>query len=143
MAFVVVMAISLSGAPAQARHHAPPTPSPTPVPPADPVVTQIATRQFVSWQAGRIDRAGYTASLSAQTDDQKVQQASTDLGALGALESVQYLGPLAIANLPAGVNVYLYKMLCTDGFIYEQIALDASGKIAGLIFRDTIPTPAP
>lgn len=138
-----VLALALIATPAQARRHAPPTPSPTPIPPADPAVTQVARRQFVMWQAGRIDRAEYTAQLSAQTDDQRVQQASLDLGTLGALDSVQYLGPLNIPNLPPGVNAYLYKMLCSNGSIYEQLVLDPAGKVAGIIFRDTIPTPAP
>lgn len=123
--------------------HATPTPSPTPVPPADPAVTLVARRQFVAWQAGKIDRAQYTAELSAQTDDAKVQQASQDLGSLGALTGTQYLGPLEIPDLPSGVHVYLYRMLCTNGSIYEQLALNGQGKIAGIIFRDTIPTPGP
>jgi hypothetical protein len=56
---------------------------------------------------------------------------------------MNYLGPLSIPNLPPGVNVYLYQMLCSDGSIYEQLVLDPTGKVAGIIFRDTIPTPAP
>ncbi len=106
-------------------------------------MTLVARRQFVAWQAGRIDRADYTASLSARTDDAKVQQSSTELGQLGALEGVQYLGPLDIPGLPPDVTVYLYKMLCSNGFIYEQLALDTGGKIEGIVFRDTIPTPGP
>lgn len=144
MAFAVAFG-SASPVRAGLFHHdrATPTPSPTPPPPADPAVTLAARRQFVAWQAGSIDRAEYSAQLSAETDDAKVQQASTDLGALGALTGVQYMGPLDIPNLPPGVHVYLYKMLCTQGSIYEQLALDARGKIAGIIFRDTIPTPGP
>lgn len=120
-----------------------PSPSPTPPPPANPVVTMVARRQFVAWQAGHINRADYAPALSARTDDAKVEQSSIQLGALGALQSTQYLGPLSIYDTPADVTVYLYKMLCSNGFIFEQLALDGRGKIEGIVFRDTIPTPGP
>ncbi len=144
MLLCAVVVLTFVTSPVQARRHAPPpTPSPTPVPAANPAVTQMARRQFVLWQAGRIDRAEYTASLSAQIDDAKIQQTSTDLGALGALIGMQYLGPVAVPNIPPGAGVYLYKMNCSDGSIYEQLALDASGKVAGIVFRSTLATPSP
>jgi hypothetical protein len=126
-------------------HHASPTPtpSPTPPPPADPAVTLVARRQFVAWQAGHINRRDYSATLSAQTDDAKVQQSSVELGQLGALQSMQYLGPITFYATPSGTTVYLYKMVCANGFIYEQLALDPRHTIQGIVFRDTIPTPAP
>jgi hypothetical protein len=129
----------------QARRHATPTPSPTPVPPANPVVTLIARRQFVAWQAGRIDRAQYTPTLNAQIPDSKVEESSSNLGSLGALNNVQYLGPRdsIYGDLPPGVHVYLYQMLCSNGSIYEQLTLDPSDRVAGIIFTDTIPTPSP
>ncbi|HEY9086349.1 MAG TPA: hypothetical protein VIN40_10515, partial [Candidatus Tyrphobacter sp.] len=101
---VAALALALIATPAQARHQAPPTPSPTPIPPADPAVTRMARRQFVMWQAGRIDRAEYTAELSAQIDDAKIEQNSVQLGALGALIDVRYLGPLPNLGLPPGAN---------------------------------------
>lgn len=106
-------------------------------------MTLVARRQFVAWQAGHIDRAQYSTTLSASTDDAKVEQASVQLGSLGALTGVEYLGPLDVPDLPAGVTVYLYKMICSSGSIYEQLALDSRGKIQGIVFRDTIPTPGP
>ncbi len=56
---------------------------------------------------------------------------------------MQYLGPLNIPDLPPGVGAYLYKMLCSNGSIYEQLVVDPTGKVAGIIFRDTLPTPVP
>lgn len=108
-------------------------------------MTRIAQRQFVAWQAGIIDRADYTAALSAQTPDSKVQTSSINLGSLGALTTVEYLGPrdAVYAPLPAGVHVYLYEMVCANGTIFEQLSLDGSDKVAGIIFSDTIPTPGP
>ncbi|HEY9084540.1 MAG TPA: hypothetical protein VIN40_01160, partial [Candidatus Tyrphobacter sp.] len=106
-------------------------------------VTRMARRQFVMWQAGRIDRAEYTAALSAQIDDAKIQQNSVELGALGALIGVRYLGPLPNLGLPPGANAYLYQMLCSNGSIYEQLDLDPTGKVGGIVFRDTLPTPPP
>jgi hypothetical protein len=142
----VGLAASVGTPPALARRHAPaPTPSPTPVPPDDPAVTLMARRQFVAWQAGRIDRVEYAASLNAQIPDAKLESTSTNLGTLGALDGVKYLGPrdAVYAPLPAGIHVYLYDMLCANGSIYEQLTLDANGKVVGIEFTDTIPTPSP
>ena len=99
----------------------------------------------MSWQAGQIDRSRYTASLSAQIPDSKVEQNAASLGTLGALHGVVYLGPRdsLFPTLPPGVHVYLYQMLCSNGSIYEQLTLDPSGKVAGIEFTDTIPTPQP
>lgn len=115
------------------------------MPPADPAVTAIARRQFVSWQAGQIDRAQYTASLSSQIPDSKLEQNAASLGTLGALNSINYFGPRdsLYGTLPPGVHVYLYQMVCSNGSIYEQLTLDQNGKVAGIEFTDTIPTPAP
>ncbi len=105
----------------------------------------MARRQFVSWQAGEIDRAQYTAALSAQIPDSKLQENASNLGTLGALNSIVYLGPRdsVYATLPPGVHVYLYRMICSNGSIYEQLTLDQNGKVAGIEFTDTIPTPPP
>ncbi len=104
----------------------------------------MAIRQFVAWQAGVLDRAQYTASLSAQIPDAKVQQNAATLGTLGALNNTVYLGPRDSAYaVPPGVHVYLYEMVCSNGTVYEQLTLDGSGKVAGIEFTDTIPTPAP
>ena len=107
--------------------------------------SDLARRQFVAWQAGRIDRSEYTAQLSAQTPDSKIEASSIDLGALGALTGVTYLGPRdsMYDDLPPGIHVYLYQMLCTNGNIFEQLTLDPRNKVAGIIFADTAPTPAP
>lgn len=115
------------------------------MPPANPAVTLIARRQFVAWQAGRIDRVQYTPALNAQTPDSKVEESSATLGTLGALSGVQYLGPRdsVYGDLPPGVHVYLYQMICSNGSIYEQLTLDPNDRVAGIIFTDTIPTPSP
>lgn len=142
-ASALALGLALFAVPVQARRHAPPTPSPTPIPPANPAVTHLARRQFVLWQAGRVDRSEYTVALNAQIDDAKIQQTSAGLGSLGALVGMQYLGPVSIAGAPAGVTAYLYKMLCNNGSIYEQMVLDPTGKITGLAFRDTLAAPTP
>ena len=107
----------------------------------------MARRQFVSWQAGRIDRSEYTADLNSQIDDKKLQENSTNLGSLGALVNTEYLGPMEFSELPPGAHAYLYRMICTDGSVYEQLVLDERGKVAGIVFRDTpypaTPTPEP
>lgn len=131
-------------APAAARHtHPTPTPSPTPVPPADPAVTALARRAFVLAQAGQLDKKIMTPEFRENSTDQVLAQNSEQLGTLGALTNMLYLGPLQVAGLPAGVHAYLYKMLCSNGSIYEQLYVGAGDKIEGEVFRDTLATPTP
>ncbi len=142
--FVIsLLVVALAGAPALARRHAPPTPSPTPVPPANPGVTMLARREFVLRQAGQIDGRFLTPQFRANMTQRQVEQVSEELGPLGALTGMQYLGPVSDPDLPAGAHAYLYKMICTNGSIYEQIFVDGHGKIAGELFRDTLATPTP
>jgi hypothetical protein len=135
---------ALLAAPAAAhRPRATPTPSPTPVPPADPAVTSLARRAFVLAQAGQLDKRIMTPEFQANSTDQELDTNSEQLGTLGALTGMEYLGPVDVEGLPAGAHAYLYKMLCANGSIYEQIFVDQHGKIAGEQFRDTLATPTP
>jgi hypothetical protein len=131
-------------APALARGHATPTPSPTPVPPADPAITALARRAFVLEQAGIIDEKIITPSLKARMTPEVVGHNAQLLAAAGALKSMTYLGPISTITgpLPAGVQPYLYKMICANGIMYEQIDV-VGGKIAGEQFSDTLATPTP
>lgn len=140
---VVALLAALCALPAFARPHATPTPSPTPVPPADPAVTALVRREFVLRQAGQVDRSILNPQFRANLTSQQIQQLSTDLGPLGALTGTQYLGPVDVSGLPPGAHAYLYRMVCTNGSIFDQIFVDAHGKIAGEQFRDTLATPTP
>ncbi len=123
---------------AQARPHPTPTPIPTPTPVADPAVTKVARQQFLAWQIGTIDRSLYAAQLVPKLTDAKIKDVSAHVAPLGALQHVVYLGPFVGQGFPPGAHGYIYKMICTNGTLYQWMILDASGKIATIFFRDTM-----
>jgi hypothetical protein len=145
-----IAAIALaSAAPGLARPHATPTPAPTPTPIADPAITKLARQQFVSWQAGTINKSLYAQQVLDKLDDAKIAQTSEALGQLGALIDVVFLGPWIAPDFPPGARGYAYQMRCTSGNIYLWLALDAKGKIATILFKNRLdvetvtPTPSP
>ena len=139
---VVTLALALAflvpSIPASARPHPRPTPSATPIPAEIPLVHKEAIQQLVRWQAGVLDRSDYDAAFNAGIPDATVKRISLELGQKGALESAVYLGPVVVDGAPAGVVSYLYKMLCANGVLYERLSIEADGKIAGVLFRDTL-----
>ncbi len=124
-----------------ARGHATPTPTATPsIPPEDPAITLIARREFVAWQAGTVNLAHYEKESQVNLTPDKITETSKNLGALGTLESTQWLGPIPIIDAPASVKgAYLYKMHCDGADVYEELTLGVDGKVAGIIFRDKLP----
>jgi hypothetical protein len=120
-----------------ARPHPTPTPSPSP-PPADPAVTKLVRQQFVTWQAGVIDKELYSEQVLSKLTDAKIADTSHALGAMGALNEAVFLGPWIEPDFPPGASGYIYKMRCTDGDIYVLMALDAHGKIASILFKDRL-----
>jgi hypothetical protein len=145
--FVIsALLFSLCAAPVVARRHAPPTPSPTPIPPADPAVTAIAQREFVSRQAGIVDRSRLTQEYSGRLTSAELEQESELLGPFGALTATTYLGPIeGPPGTPPTYHAYLYKMTCANGVIYERLLLAPNGKVADEVYSDTetIPSPTP
>lgn len=136
-ALVTLLAVAPTAA--GARPHPTPTPSATPSPPPeDMTVTRVARREFVAWVAGNLDHSRYTDDLNRKITTEKLTQVSTALGKLGAFIRSEYLGPIAIDGAPAGIHGYLYRMFCSQGTVYEQLILDSSGKVAGILFRDKI-----
>ena len=134
-------------APGVSRPHATPTPSPTPSPVADPAVTKIARTQFVDWQAGVVNKSLYAAQVVPQLTDEKIAETSKALAALGALDTMVYMGRWINPNFPPGANGYIYQMRCTGGNVYLWLALTADGKIATIFFKNRLDvetvTPAP
>lgn len=126
-----------------ARVHATPVPSATPTAgPENPVVTAIARKQFLSWQAGIIDRSKYAPSLLVQIDDAKLKEVSTNLGRLGPPVQVTYLGRMVVDHAPSpGYTGYLYHFTTQNGAVYEQLVLDPKNAVAGIIFLDKLPSP--
>ncbi|MGR4064927.1 MAG: hypothetical protein ACLQPV_05720 [Vulcanimicrobiaceae bacterium] len=141
LGFVLVLALAGPAAPVSARPHATATPVPTPVPAEDPAVTAIAHREFVSWQIGVVNKSRYTADLAAQITDDKVKQSSAALAALGTFERSEYLGPAMVADAQPGEDVhgYVYRMVCSEGAVYMNLALSGpDNKVAFIGFRDKL-----
>ena len=136
---VAALVVTGTGA-AVAKPHATPTPTATPsVPPEDPAVTRIVRREFVGWQSGSVDLTHYAGTAKDKITPDKVAATSKNLALLGALQRVDYLEPVAFDTEPEGTRAFLYRMTCSDGVVYEQLVLDPSGKIAGIVFRDKMP----
>lgn len=141
-ASALLLALFLNPAAAAiARPHATPTPVATPTPPPeDPLVTKIARREFVAWQSGNVDLTRYAGPAKAEITADKLALTSKGLAALGALESIDYIEPVLFDNEPAGARAFMYKVTCSEGVVYEQLVLDAQGKVAGIVFRDRMPS---
>jgi hypothetical protein len=141
------VALVSAAAPSFARPHSTPTPAPTPTPIADAAITKLARQQFVSWQAGTINKSLYAQQVLDKLNDAKIADTSTALGQLGALIDVVFLGPWIAPDFPPGARGYAYQMRCTSGNIYLWLALDAQGKIATILFKNRLDvetvTPAP
>lgn len=139
-AIVALSGLFVPGA-ALAKGHAAPTPAPTVAPsppPEDPEITRVARREFVSWQAGNVDLNRYSADAKVQLTPDKITKTSKQLGLLGALVRTEFLTPVVFEDAPAGVKGYLYHMVCTQGAVYEQLVIDAQGKVTGILFRDKL-----
>lgn len=120
------------------------TPMPTPsIAPENLRATAIARREFIAWQLGVIDQKHYSADFAALLSSQKVAKTATELSSVGALQRVEWLGYFSDPDVANGQPVYLYRMVCTAGAVYAEFGFSADGKIAGVLFRDTLPTIAP
>jgi hypothetical protein len=142
----LALCVALAGAalvapPVNARPAGAPSPSPipTPTPVEDPAVTAVAKREFVAWQAGVIKRTQYTAAMQIRLTDNLIGQTSRALGTLGALQSMQFIGPVEVDDAPPNSSSYMYKVNCANGSVYMQFALTTDGKIAGMLFQDKPP----
>lgn len=118
-----------SSAPAQ-TNAPPPLPPPKPAP-EDPKIRKLAIQQFLSWQAGTVDRARYSDDINAQLNDELLDASEKAVAALGALQSSTFKG---ISAAKGGVKVYVYTMLCEHGSIDMEFALQPDGRIALIFF---------
>lgn len=138
-ALALAVLVSLPGL-AEARR-APATPTPTATPsmmPEDPLVTQIARREFVSWQAGVVNASRYAPQSQAGLTADRVATISKQLGAAGTLEKTEWVEPVIVDGIP-GAKGYIYKMTCSEAVVYERLVLGADGKIDGVVFMDKLP----
>lgn len=128
-----VPAASPSPLPAQSAPPAdnapPPIPSPKPAT-DDPKIHKIAVQQFLSWQAGTVDRNRYSDDVNAQLNDDLLDASEKAVAALGALQSTKFQG----ISETKGVKIYVYTMTCEHGSIDMKFALQPDGKIALIFF---------
>jgi hypothetical protein len=143
LVFTLALAAALgipAGLPAHAQDlpspaaDASPAPPPLPAPkpgPDDPKRHKLAVQQFLAWQQGQVDRTLYGDEVNTELNDEVLQQATSTLANMGALQSAQYMG----TSRAKGVDIYVYKMTCERGSVDMDFALDPNGKIALIFFE--------
>lgn len=107
----------------------PPLPSPKPAV-EDPKIHKLAVQQFLSWQSGTVDRSLYGDQVNAELTDDMMDKGTKTLANLGALQKAQFQG----ISTAKGTTFYVYKMVCANGTIQMDFALDSAGKIALIFF---------
>lgn len=107
----------------------PPIPSPLPAP-DDPKMHKLAVQQFLSWQAGTVDRTAYSDDINSQLNDEMLDRATKTLANLGGLQQVTFRG----ISHPKGLDVYVYTMHCERGSVDMEFAVEPDGKIAMIFF---------
>jgi hypothetical protein len=123
-----------------ARTQPSPTPTATPtLPPENPAITAIARREFVSWQAGAVDKDHYVEAAQTQLTADVTDKMSKALVSYGALERTEWYGTFPIVGAPPGVVGYTYRMVCSNDAIFEQLMIGADGKIDSINFLKKLP----
>lgn len=136
----LALAFASPHAVAARSHPAAPSPAPIATPgPENPVVTKLVRREFLAWQLGTPDRSHYAPKFAALMTSAKVRLTGKELATLGALDKVVWLGKAIDEQLAPDLPVYVYELRCTLGVAYVELALAKSGKIKGLIYRDSLP----
>ncbi len=112
--------------------------APTPTPVAAPRIVDAARREFLAWQLGSIDPTHYVGPLAVEATPARVKVTSRELGHLGALDHLVYLGLVRDGSFPGGGIAHLFRAICSNGRVYEEIALTKAGLVRGILFRDTL-----
>ncbi len=108
------------------------------MPSEDPAITQIARREFVAWQAGVVNPEHYS-SKTRGLEPEKIANTSKALGILGSLIRTEWLGPIPIiSGGPPDAKAYLFRMVCSNSAVFEELTIGGDGKIDGIFFRDKL-----
>jgi hypothetical protein len=99
-------------------------------PPPGPSVRMLAVTWFGRMQAGQIDRSQLSDELNQKMSDAVVSQISAQLKPCGQPASITYLG----GRIVDGDDVYAYILNFKSAKVRELMAVDATGKINGLVF---------
>lgn len=123
----IIFALLLPGARALAQSAAPLPNAPSPA----PAFQRRAVEWFARMQMAMPDRAQLTPTLNSRLTTAEVQSMSTELKPLGRPYTISYLG----GRIVGGNDVYAYLLDFHKAVkLREIIAVDDSGKIAGLVF---------
>ena len=99
-------------------------------------MTLMARHEFVTWQAGVVDKDRYTPAMQAQITADQVSQTSVSLSTAGALQHSEWVGLYAAPPEVPGGRAYVYRMVCTNRAVYEIMTIAPDGKIGGIRFTD-------
>jgi hypothetical protein len=117
------------------------TSSSTPAPAAsgavDPKVLTRARSWYDMLESGSIDRSQLTKDMDAAMTPDKVSQIAANLKLLGTPTSFTQIDSAAVS----AYTVYHYRVGLASGALVMTLALDASGKIAGINLRPDQATP--
>jgi hypothetical protein len=97
----------------------------------DPAITAAVKREFLAWQAGKIDRSVYSAEMNKALPDSAVAQVSGQLRSLGAPTKFVYIDRSIVSENRA----YTYGAETPKAKLRILYVLDTAGKISGLWFR--------
>jgi membrane-bound lytic murein transglycosylase B len=97
----------------------------------DPAVTAAVKKQFLDWQAGKVDRADYNAQANAQLTDAVIAQVSPQLQALGPPVKFTFMDRMVKDDN----RIYIYGVDTAKAKVQMLYALDSAGKISGIFFR--------
>lgn len=140
LASVLAAILALAPIPVFAQYGTPaPTTAPSFAPKGageDPNVTQRAKSILHQMQTKTVDRGQFTDEFNRGLSQDKLNQAGTQLAAFGEPQTFQYDTKMTQGN----VTAYLYHVQLQRGRFDEIIAVDNSGKVDGLLFRNALLT---
>jgi hypothetical protein len=111
----------------------PPAGSSAPAASPTPASLGAARAEYEAWMNGKIDRSHYTAEANTGLTDAVVAQVSGGLKPAGA---VQDITQTQRSEPQPGVTRYVYRVRTASNVVVEMLlAVDASGKYAGIFFR--------
>jgi hypothetical protein len=102
----------------------------------DPSVTTKAKTILHQMQTKTVDRGQFSDEFNRGLTQDKLDQAGTQLAAFGEPQSFTYDTKLQQGN----VTAYLYHVRLQRGRFDEIIAVDGTGKVDGLLFRNALLT---
>jgi hypothetical protein len=99
--------------------------------PEDPAVGTAVKKQYLAWQAGKVDRNDFSAEMNKGLPDGTVARVASQLQSLGAATRFTYVE----RTLWNGNRVYTYRVETAKAKLRMLYTVDAAGKITALWFR--------